>query len=78
MPLIYVNPSTKQETDFSEKECWTIRKDGDKFLFTRFVNGEVNESYASQDKEEAALSACSIILGFQPLRHLVHLDKPAG
>lgn len=76
--LIYKNLSANQETDITEKEVWTIGNTDNKFLFRRFVNGVLNESYATVNQDIAAIYSVSIILGFQPPRNLSRQDKPVG
>lgn len=78
MPLIYKKPDG-ETVDLSTKDSWLIQKtEHDKYIFIRLINGIINETYASVDKEKAAVFAASVILGFQPPQGLVCLDKPAG
>lgn len=79
MSLIYRNIEANFETDLTAKENWliTIADDG-KFIFQRFINGAIEESYSSKNKDVAAIYAVSIIQGFQPPRDLVYPDKRAG
>lgn len=58
-------------------EEWRIQHSGEKFAFTRFINGRVAESYRLVGKDEAAVWAACVIQGFEPPRRLTASDTPA-
>lgn len=79
MTLIPSDSNRTITPNIPHEEGWIISKTKDnKFLFERFFNGKIIETYSTQNKEVSAIYAVSIILDFQPPRALVHQDKPVG
>lgn len=56
------------------KERWVIFVDNDSFLFSREVNGRIDEAYAPVNREKAAVFAAAIIQGFEPPRLLTPMS----
>ncbi|KLF03342.1 hypothetical protein YA24_09000 [Klebsiella aerogenes] len=61
-----------------QQEKWVIEISGGRYMFTRELNGVVDETYSPVSKEKAAVFASAIIHGFQPPRDLRSLDKQPG
>lgn len=55
---------------------WLIQMDNDNVVFSRIMNGKVDESYAPVSYDKANVYAASILNGLQPPKHLCQSDKP--
>ena len=75
--LNYIKPNG-EKFELNKKEIIVITIEDNKYIFHRFSNGKIIETYASVEKDKASIYAISIIQGFQPPRSLVHQDKLAG
>ena len=75
--LNYIKPNG-EKIEFNQKEITIIVVENDKYIFHRFLNGKIIETYASVEKDKASVYAISIIQDFQPPRCLVHQDKLVG
>lgn len=58
-------------------EEWKIQvsKDRTEFIFSRSLNGIVQESYKPTNQSEASVWVSAIIVGFEPPRSLVCQDR---
>lgn len=54
---------------------WLVQMDKDNVVFSRVINGEVDESYAPVNYSKANVYAASILNGLQPPKHLCQSDK---
>ncbi|MEM8068601.1 hypothetical protein Q4R28_02150 [Morganella morganii] len=53
---------------------WLIQMDKDNVVFSRIINGDVDESYAPVNYDKANVYAASILNGLQPPKHLFQSD----
>lgn len=54
---------------------WIMQMDSDHVVFSRIVNGKVDESYVPVGHDKANVYAASILNGLQPPKHLYLSDK---
>lgn len=54
---------------------WLMQMDSDNVVFSRVVNGKVDESYVPVSYDKANVYAASILNGLQPPKHLYLSDK---
>ncbi|MDD9340314.1 MAG: hypothetical protein PV362_11850 [Providencia heimbachae] len=54
---------------------WLMQMDSDDVVFSRIVNGKVDESYVPVSYDKANVYAASILNGLQPPKHLYLSDK---
>ncbi len=59
------------------KSTWMIETDGNKTTLTRLRNNRVIENYPPVSTAIASIYIQAIIQGYQPPRHLSHLETPS-
>lgn len=57
------------------QEKWVIEMKAGEFLFSREVNGIVDESYVPVNRAKAAVFAAAVIQGFEPPRVITLADR---
>ncbi|HEM6844617.1 TPA: hypothetical protein U2I45_001227 [Providencia rettgeri] len=57
---------------------WLMQMESDNVVFSRIVNGKVDESYVPVSYDKANVYAASILNGLQPPKHLYLSDKRIG
>lgn len=66
---------SQQSKNGKWQERWVIEIHGDRFLFSREINGCTEESYGPVNGEKAAVFVAAIIQGFEPPRLLTPADR---
>ncbi|WP_338803589.1 hypothetical protein WDV76_02920 [Xenorhabdus griffiniae] len=57
---------------------WIIQLGAENVLFSRVINGRIDESYVSVNRQKANVYAAAILNDLEPPRHLQKSDKPTG
>lgn len=66
---------TESNNGSSMITTWTVDIQNGHFLFSRAINGRIDETYAPVSKEKAAIFATAIIQGYEPPKLLTLADE---
>jgi len=61
---------TEEQTQPKRKVRWIIDMTDSVFVFSREINGQIDESYRAVSADRAAIDAVAIINGYEPVRRL--------
>lgn len=79
-PRVWRNKTSRVrwgDADAPGTEEWRIRRTGDGFHFSRYIDGLAEASYGCVDGNRAVIYIAAIVHGWEPRRHLSYSDRPA-